>query len=150
VEGSEMAETEELTEAQESAKNQIYSLELGDIIKGTSLDEGWTDADADEAELWYRHFLWMCYLSDERRPVAGLSRKADKLWHNHILNTIRYTDDCNRIFHQYLHHQPILGIATREQDEAVEATRQECQRLFSAVPPDFAGFCLFWWWLGRH
>ena len=140
----------EFTEAQQEAKRKIYALDLAEIIRGTSTKEEWTESDATDAELWYRNFLWMCYLSDESRPVAGLSRKADKLWHNHILNTTRYTNDCDDIFGQYLHHQPILGTPTREQNAAVEATRIECQRLFGSFPPDFAGLCLFWWWLGRH
>jgi|SRR5712692_8486259 len=131
------------------AKDVIYGLDLREIVKGTRIEEKWTAQQAKDAELWYKNFLWMCALSNDK-PVAGLSRKADKLWHNHILNTVRYHDDCNAIFGQYLHHQPFLGIPTRAQNEAVEATRDECKRLFKKVPRDFAGLCLFWWWLGKR
>ena len=32
--------------------------------------------------------------------------EIDEFWHNHILYTQRYTEDCLNIFGHYLHHEP--------------------------------------------
>ncbi len=36
------------------------------------------------------------------------TKDADMVWHTHILNTKKYTDDCLKFFGFYLHHTPGL------------------------------------------
>lgn len=112
-----------LTPAHRRAKKRIYELDLSSCIRCTRRQENWTAKQGREAELLYKHFLWMCYLS-RRRPVPILGRNADKVWHNHILDTPRYRKDCNAIFGGYLDHQPIDDMPAQARRAAIAAGRQ--------------------------
>lgn len=52
----------------------------------------------------YRMFLTLILLHPKKliRP----SRAIDLVWHAHILDTVRYQADCERIFGYFLHHAP--------------------------------------------
>ncbi len=52
----------------------------------------------------YRNYLVlrMLYPNIDLPP----SREIDEFWHNHILHTQKYHEDCESIFGYYLHHHP--------------------------------------------
>ncbi len=78
----------------------------------------------------------MCYLNG-RRPLAIPGSEADKVWHNHILDTPKYRRDCNDIFDGYLDHQALDGEPTKEQIAAIETTKKLSSELFDEkVMPD--------------
>ncbi len=52
----------------------------------------------------YRKYLALCRTYPDR-PLMP-SPEADIAWHQHILNTRRYHEDCRQYFGQYLHHNP--------------------------------------------
>lgn len=64
----------------------------------------WTVADANLCCQLYKNFLLL------QKKHLGIplvpSREIDEFWHNHILFTQQYTQDCLNIFGHYLHHQP--------------------------------------------
>jgi len=63
----------------------------------------WTATRASAAESQYRRFLALCAAGQPPpQPLAD----ADELWHLHILDTIAYAADCQRIFGEFLHHIP--------------------------------------------
>src|SRR5437773_2173683 len=63
-----------------------------------------------------------------------LSKDVDEFWHTHILQTIKYTEDCEAVFGKYLHHAPHVGEVTPADKEKrialAEKTRQLYQREF--------------------
>ena len=83
----------------------IDTLKLDDIVKTVQRDRKWSAATAASAELWYRRFLAMSY-NQKGRPVFGISKLSDYVWHAHIMSTARYRADCQRIFGKYLDHTP--------------------------------------------
>src|SRR6266446_5177676 len=114
----------ELTRSDRRAHTLIYGLNLKQIMAAIRKKERWNVDRAKTAEHWYKNFLWMCYLN-RKRPVAALGRDADIVWHNHILDTKRYRDDCDKIFGGYLDHRPFFGKLTKPDEEAVEETIEE-------------------------
>lgn len=131
----------ELTRSDSRAHRLIYGLNLREIMRGVRKEERWSAKRAKDAEHWYRNFLWMCYLN-RKRPVAALGRDADLVWHNHILNTERYRNDCTKIFGGYLNHRPIPRKLTKKDQEAIEETIGEAYELFGSAPRLMMGGCM--------
>ncbi len=97
-----------LTPDDQAVHDKIYGLDLKRCVECTTKEQNWSSEEAAEAELWYRHFLWMCYVNGTRQvPVP--SSGADKLWHNHILDTPTYRKDCDAMFGGYLDHERMDG-----------------------------------------
>jgi hypothetical protein len=130
---------QKLTQADLRAQRKIYALDLRAVVKCTRKLEKWTAKQASDAELWYKNFLWMSYLNG-RRPVAVLRPDADKVWHNHILDTSNYHKDCKAIFGGYLHHQSITGRPTRVHLAAIAATQQSSMELFNVQMSPYSVF----------
>ena len=128
----------ELTDADLKAKKKIYGLNLTNIVICTRRQQSWTEEKAKDAERWYKHFLWMCYMNG-RRPLAIPGSEADEVWHNHILDTVNYRRVCDDIFGGYLDHQALAldGEPTAEQIAAIETTRKlSSELLVDEVMPD--------------
>lgn len=83
----------------------IDALKLDDIVAEVRKRRRWTPSTAKKAELWYRRFLALSY-HQQRKPVFGICRLSDYVWHEHIMSTERYRRDCDRIFGGYLNHTP--------------------------------------------
>lgn len=77
--------------------------------------EGWSLEYASTIEGEYRRFLCLMKLYPNE-PLAPLF-DVDIFWHYHILDTVKYAADCDRIFGYFLHHFPYLGLRG-EDDEA--------------------------------
>lgn len=73
-----------------------------------SAEATWENELCDFAELEYRKFLSL----KKWYPKLSLvpSKLVDKFWHEHILDTQSYTNDCEALFGFYLHHYPYFGI----------------------------------------
>jgi hypothetical protein len=70
--------------------------------------EGWTRAYADEMEFEYRRFLYLMkkYPHEQAAPLFDV----DIFWHYHILDTMKYAEDCQAMFGYFLHHFPYVGL----------------------------------------
>jgi hypothetical protein len=112
----------------QEAKEQIESLDLSMICKKlTRL--GWRP---DEVELGIRQyknllFLWKKY--PDQGPLPP-SEDIDEVWHNHILDTEKYHQDCNAIFGRYLHHYPYFGIDDKSTQEDLNAAFEITKSLY--------------------
>lgn len=64
----------------------------------------WTLPDALHCAKLYKNYLFLLkkHLPNSLVP----SRAIDEFWHNHILHTKNYVQDCLTIFGHYLHHEP--------------------------------------------
>ena len=112
----------------ESVKIRLMDPELG---------EGWTRQYADGIEQGYRTYLTMLAKYQDHAEDILLSKDVDEFWHTHILQTIKYTEDCEGVFGKYLHHAPHIGEVTQADVEKrialAEKTRRLYQREFGSV-----------------
>ncbi len=86
-----------------------------------SRNPGWNQARFDAALKEYRRFLLLCKQYPEAKIMAPSD--VDELWHMHMLDSVNYTDDCQRIFGGYLHHDPCI-------DEPNATNTQETLNLY--------------------
>jgi hypothetical protein len=92
----------------EQARSYLDSLDLNYIVDAMCADSyalpRWLKADAQHCCQLYKNFLW---LQKKYAPQAMVpTREIDEFWHNHILFTKNYFDDCLQLFGYYLHHEP--------------------------------------------
>ena len=101
-----------------------------------SAEATWNDELCDFAELEYRKFLSL----KKWYPKLSLvpSKLVDKFWHEHILDTQSYTNDCDVLFGFYLHHYPYFGIyGDKDQSKlqsSFDATVAVYEKHFGAFP----------------
>ena len=111
----------------------IEALDLESVkvrITDTELGEGWTREYADSIERAYKNFLTMLVKHPEDAEDILLSKDVDEFWHTHILQTIKYTEDCERAFGTYLHHAPHIGEVTQATMEKRAALAEKTRRLY--------------------
>ena len=89
---------------------------------------GWSKERADRAEQMYRNFLVLVGLRSAKRLVPF--DDIDEMWHFHILDTVKYRDDCEMIFGHYLDHHPYFGMEGPEDEAALEAATEDTRRLY--------------------
>ncbi|MFZ2315116.1 MAG: hypothetical protein WAW86_05605 [Gammaproteobacteria bacterium] len=94
-----------------NARAYLAQLDLDYIVKAMcSADYAlpqWTEEDAKHCARLYKNFLFL-FKKHFPEPLVP-TRLIDEFWHNHILYTKRYTEDCLNIFGHYLHHEPASG-----------------------------------------
>jgi len=88
---------------------------------------GWTDERAAAAEEQYRCYLTLMLLEPTLR-LAPPSQDADEIWHGHILDTLAYQADCERLFGRFVHHVPSYG--TPAEKLGMAAAREDTDRAF--------------------
>lgn len=92
----------------DEAKQAIKRVPLDDIMEILRKQKGWPKTRADEAEQWYRNFLWLSYLFGDE-PVYAIYKDSDDVWHAHMVYTERYRKFVVPVFGRFLNHTPITG-----------------------------------------
>lgn len=92
----------------EQACDYIRKLDLNYIAEAMCAEQyplpRWIMSDALVCLQQYKNFL---ILSKKYLPKFLVPTKyIDEFWHNHILYTKNYFEDCKNIFGHYLHHEP--------------------------------------------
>jgi len=82
-----------------------------------------TPAQLDTAEREYRRFLALHLAFPDAAIVP--CKLVDEIWHQHILDTRAYHEDCERIFGAYLHHYPYFGMRGADDAHALHAAYEE-------------------------
>lgn len=124
--------------------NAISRLDLSNvkrkIMEPAPEGKGWTQAQTDEAEKWYRRYLELC-LRFPNFPVVP-NYPIDSMWHQHILDTRQYAIDCQAIFGEFLHHYPYFGLNgdADVRDGAFDQTNEMYAKLFGEDCKDMATF----------
>ncbi len=92
----------------DETRQLIDSLDLNPIIERMIKVCNWSRKQAELASQQYRNFLYLKkkYGSENTLPP---SVDIDEFWHNHILHTKKYFEDCLTIFGEFLHHHPHHG-----------------------------------------
>jgi hypothetical protein len=110
-------------------------------VMDPKVGEGWTREYADSIESAYKTYLSMLVKNPDDAEDIMLSKDVDEFWHTHILQTIKYHEDCEAVFGKYLHHQPHIGELGREdllkRDQAAEKTRRLYEREFGDADSSF-------------
>jgi hypothetical protein len=94
----------------EELRTKIWSLDLEPIIfklMDEEEGEGWTLEQSLMAVEEYRRFLLLTVTST---TVIVPTKFVDSVWHTHILDTMKYMDDCQQLFGFYVHHFPYFGM----------------------------------------
>ncbi|WP_191971549.1 glycine-rich domain-containing protein [Streptomyces luteolifulvus] len=68
----------------------------------------WTEEAIAEGEQKYRRFLVLNLLHPH--TTLSVDRTLDEYWHQHILDTRKYAEDCQFLFGYFLHHDPYFGL----------------------------------------
>ncbi len=111
----------------------IQALDLGPIrlrVMDAELGKGWTREYAESVEGAYRNYLTMLVTHPEDVEDIVVSKDVDEFWHAHILHTMKYTEDCERVFGKYLHHNPRDGERTPADIERKAALAEKTRRLY--------------------
>lgn len=104
------------------AKRHIQNLDLASIRAKLVTKEGWSAEQALKVEGDYKRFL---YALAHKRPDDILSpptQEIDEFWHQHILDTRKYREDCILVFGHYVDHTP--GLSSEQQRQADARRRQ--------------------------
>jgi hypothetical protein len=109
---------------------RIAELDL-DPIKIKLMDsdegEGWTRQQVDAVETHYRRFLDL-NLKHPDIPIVP-NGPVDKFWHYHILDTMKYAEDCLAIFGYFLHHFPYFGMRSDVDRQNLESAFDKTKEL---------------------
>lgn len=86
-------------------RRRIAALELEPVRQKAIKRHGWDDAKATILEAEYRDFL-ILLAENDGKTVSPWSDDLDLFWHEHILDTQRYAQDCKWIFGHFIQHDP--------------------------------------------
>ena len=95
-----------------------------------STEATWTQAICEFAELEYKKFLTLKMLYPKVSFVP--SKLVDKFWHEHILDTKSYAEDCKKLFGSFVHHYPYFGIYGDEDQKALQTAFEETIKLYES------------------
>jgi hypothetical protein len=101
---------------------RIASLDLDPIkvkLMHEESGEGWSLAQANAVEFEYRRYLYL--MKKFPQEQAAPSVDVDTFWHYHILDTLKYAEDCQTVFGYFLHHFPYVGL--RGEDDLIAHQR---------------------------
>jgi len=74
-------------------------------------------------------------VSDFDATILSPSAPIDAAWHNHILDTKNYINDCIQYFGQIIHHNPAGAKDTFMKRRRYEKTLEEYVHFFKEFPP---------------
>lgn len=104
-----------LSQSFDSSMEDINALDLSMIklkLRDTEEGPGWTAEKCDAVELDYKRFLALKRAYPDVEIVPN--REVDLFWHQHILDTEKYAQDCESLFGTFLHHYPYFGMQGEE------------------------------------
>ena len=109
----------------------IQSLDLDPIkLKLMNPEEGhgWSREYADSMEVAYKRFLTLSVTHPEE--TLAPSKDVDRFWHGHILDTLKYAEDCEKVFGYFLHHFPYFGMRGAEDAANLAKAAETTRRLY--------------------
>ena len=113
------------------ARQRIAVLDLEPImvkLMDKKEGKGWSLAKTQDEVARYRNFLFLNAKYPDQRIVPTVD--VDAVWHAHILDTMKYSEDCQAIFGCFFHHFPYFGIRGAEDAKALSSAFSETKRLY--------------------
>jgi hypothetical protein len=117
----------------EALRAKIWSLDLDPIVfklMDEEDGEGWKLEQALSAVEEYRRFLFLTVTS---RETIVPTKFVDAVWHTHILDTMKYMDDCQQLFGFYLHHFPYFGMRGEEDNANLQQAFRGAAEIYEAA-----------------
>ncbi|MBD2546295.1 glycine-rich domain-containing protein [Planktothricoides raciborskii] len=111
--------------------NKIKQLDLGPIaykLMHPETGEGLTYQQVNRALSRYLMFLGLIYLYPN--VAIAPNREIDHVWHQHILDTSKYAQDCQMLFGRFIHHFPYFGIRDEGDRQQLNAAFAQTEALF--------------------
>ena len=112
-------------------------LDIAKILKKAAENNKWDKEHAAYALDQYVKHLYLC-IQNRGKPIAAISEAGDLLWHQHILDTDKYSGDCKTVVGRFLDHKPIYGKPTSAEKKAYEDTQTLYTKTFGVAPRDLA------------
>jgi hypothetical protein len=88
----------------------------------------WTHQRTMQAIAQYKQFLYLIYLYPNHSLVP--TQDIDRVWHHHILDTMKYAQDCQLLFGRFIHHFPYFGQRGESDRQALQIAFKQTQALF--------------------
>ena len=88
----------------------------------------WTYQQTMQAIAQYRKFLSLIDLYPNRSLVP--TQDIDLVWHHHILDTMKYAEDCQMLFGRFIHHFPYFGLRSESDRQNLQMAFKQTQALF--------------------
>lgn len=88
----------------------------------------WTEELCDTAIEEYKRFLTLILSYPDKKIIPN--KLMDAIWHQHILDTKKYAEDCQKIFNRFLHHNPYYGLTSLEEFELFQNDFDETNKLY--------------------
>ncbi|AFY81430.1 glycine-rich domain-containing protein [Oscillatoria acuminata] len=111
--------------------SKLQQLDLGPIaykLMHPETGEGLTYPQVNRALSRYLMFLCLLYLYPHL--AIAPNREIDHVWHQHILDTSKYAQDCQMLFGQFIHHFPYFGIRDPGDQEQLQDAFAQTEALF--------------------
>ena len=102
----------------------MIKLKLQDEEEG----QGWNPEECNQIEEEYKRFLALKRLYPQKDIVPN--RSVDVFWHQHILDTEKYAQDCEIIFGYFLHHYPYFGMNGDQDKQNLYDAFEETKELY--------------------
>lgn len=82
--------------------HKVLEINLSTILNRVRCKVGMEDGMLTQAETLYRQYLEL----RAKHPSMTLvpPKLADYIWHEHMLSSKQYMEDCQALFGEYLHH----------------------------------------------
>ena len=92
--------------------------------------EGWSHKKVEKVAIQYRRFLTL--IRENPNATIVPTEAIDEFWHTHILDTMKYSEDCNEYFGYYVHHFPYLGLRGDADVARLAAAFENTKSLYEA------------------
>lgn len=109
----------------------VSAIDLTALCGKLAEEKGWGDADLQELVRQYKMYLNLRLVHPDKALVP--TRFIDEMWHAHILDTRAYADDCHRVFGEFLHHYPYLGVGGEQEKARLDDAFQQTATLWHAA-----------------
>jgi len=105
--------------------NRLHNLDLEPIIfRVMHLEETlWSLEKSDHVAQMYRCFLYLAWKYPGKVIVPN--KAVDQFWHQHILDTEKYYQDCQAVFGYFMHHFPYFGMRGEVDTQALNTAFAE-------------------------
>jgi len=116
--------TEQVVAAIQALDLDPIKFKLMDLEEG----QGWSREYVDQMAIEYKRFLTLSVKYPEE--TIAPSKDVDKFWHGHILDTMKYAEDCQNVFGYFLHHFPYFGMRGEEDAANLAEAGNTTNRLY--------------------